>query len=108
MMLRSEEHSHLAHSLNQTFVGDPLDVALAAFREDLRAGCVKSILHYEGRFPEVAEDLRELSPSVAALEQASAHSMDQILRRNTPQRIGSYEIIAEIGRGGMAVVYRSA
>ena len=25
MMLRSEEYSHRAHSLNQTFVGDPLD-----------------------------------------------------------------------------------
>ena len=56
-------------------------------------------------FPGVADELLEFIPSIAALEQVGAHSLDQILRTNAPRRIGDYEIESEIGRGGMAVVY---
>ena len=105
MMRRSEPKSDLLDSPTQSMVSDQLDLALSMFRDDLRAGHARSILHYEQLFPGVADELFEFIPSIAALEQVGAHSLDQILRTNAPRRIGDYEIESEIGRGGMAVVY---
>lgn len=107
MTLQTKLKMPLTDWTTQTVVGDPIEMALSQFREDLRAGRAKSIRHYEESFPDVAEELRDLIPSITALERVSAHSMDEFQRRNAPPRIGGYEVSAEIGRGGMAVVYEA-
>lgn len=107
MTLRTELQMPPTDWTTQTVVNDPLEVALSEFREDLRAGRAKSIRHYEECFPDFAEELRDLIPSIAALERVSAHSVDEFQRRNAPPRIGGYEVTEEIGRGGMAVVYEA-
>lgn len=84
-----------------------LDEAFAEVRRDLEAGRTRSVRHYEGLYPEVAEELRDLIPSIVALERVRAKQMDDFAQIKAPPRIGDYEIVSEIGRGGMAVVYEA-
>lgn len=95
---------------------DPLDVVAEEFATRHRQGEHPSVAEYVQRYPELAEQLRELLPAVAAMERLRRHKETVLaatsgsgLARYVPprQRLGDCRIVREIGRGGMGVVYEA-
>jgi len=99
----------IAASLSQLPLetSERLNEALDVVKTDLRSGRSYSIGHYEQQFPEFADILNEVVPSVVALEQIRAKQIDDLSSVHTPRRIGDYAVRGELGRGGMAVVYEA-
>ena len=84
-----------------------LDRLAEEFANRFRSGERPSIEEYTDRFPELADDIRELFPAMVKVEQVDEGKINQESEARTPgptkspQRIGDYRIVGEIGRGGM-------
>jgi len=90
----------------------PLEMLVSQFVEELRRGGRPSIELYARRFPPHAERIREVFPVLAMLERARLDRESRSIRRNMPgsfpfSRLGHFELLQEIGRGGMGVVFRA-
>ena len=91
---------------------DPLEVLAAEFTARLRAGERPSIEEYATRQPDCAEQIRELFPTIAAMEQWKSQRESKSGGRATlgPVRLkqlGDFRMLREIGRGGMGIVYEA-
>ncbi|MFT4556055.1 MAG: serine/threonine protein kinase/predicted negative regulator of RcsB-dependent stress response [Planctomycetaceae bacterium] len=92
---------------------DPVDVAADEFAARYRNGEYPSVTEYVQRFPDQAEELKELLPAVAMMEQLKQKEesrIDSIERQSVIsglQQLGDFRIIREIGHGGMGVVYEA-
>ncbi|MFQ5730534.1 MAG: serine/threonine protein kinase [Planctomycetaceae bacterium] len=82
------------------------------FAERTRSGLQPGVEEYARRYAAFAEELRDVLPAVAALEQWKVDKESECLRRNLPhqlqlRRLGDCDIVREIGRGGMGVVFEA-
>lgn len=93
----------------------PVDLLAEHYAEQLRAGETPSIEDYCLQHPEHADLIRAVFPSVAATERVSRHQDQQrqslqaspFPAGRRPDMIGDFQILREVGRGGMGVVYEA-
>jgi serine/threonine protein kinase/Flp pilus assembly protein TadD len=92
---------------------EPLERLVEEFAARRRRGERPSLSEYTQKHPELADEIRELFPALAALEDArpadaGAEAATPAAEAGLPYRqLGEYRIVREIGRGGMGVVYEA-
>ncbi|MHC4877728.1 MAG: serine/threonine-protein kinase [Planctomycetota bacterium] len=91
---------------------EQLEVLASEFADKSRAGLRPSIDDYVRRYPLLEDQIRELFPMVAALEQWKSDRESELLRNQLPDnfsidQLGDCRIVREIGRGGMGVVFEA-
>ncbi len=95
--------------LGDTSDRDPVEELAAEFAERFRNGDDVSIEDYAQRYPKLADDIRDLFPTIAAMERLSTKRViDAAMQdRSKPKQLGDFRIIEEIARGGMGIVYEA-
>src|SRR5690349_5620980 len=88
-----------------------LDELAEEFADRYRRGERPSLAEYIERHPQLADDIRELFPAMVEMERAEVDPpADKDAGRPAVAplaRVGDYQVIREVGRGGMGVVYEA-
>jgi serine/threonine-protein kinase len=92
---------------------DPFEAVAEDFLSRWRAGEEPSVLEYVERYPELANQIRELFPALVLMEKhrpadkAPADTAETWRSATVPAELGEYRLLREVGRGGMGVVYEA-
>src|SRR6516164_2356706 len=92
-----------------------LDRLAEDFAARFRRGERPALKEYTDRYPDLADEIRELFPAMVQVEKAKeicqdwdeAERADASASTPPPAQVGDYRIVREIGRGGRGVVYEA-
>jgi serine/threonine protein kinase/WD40 repeat protein/tetratricopeptide (TPR) repeat protein len=85
------------------------------FAERYRRGERPALSEYTERYPELADQIRDLFPALVVMEEfgsvagqpPGSHGRRAPDGSRVPRQLGEYRILREVGRGGMGIVYEA-
>ena len=91
---------------------DTFELAASEFTSRVRRGEVPDIEEYVSRYPDLSDEIRELFPTILAMEQTKQHREFESggkasLGARKIEQLGDFRILREVGRGGMGIVYEA-